>query len=371
MPESQPARQPHCPACNAILSKGMANCPVCGMEVAKMKEYIMAMQHARKRAAEQKASGAVAAAPAASGRKIKPVSHIEAEPGESHARRNFNHELFRAAKWLIVLVVLISGGVWAYQKLTAPSEPWRRYPTDPRTLLTQFIKIVHTDDRKEHNKAYDLISLHRKNLKDDDQRGQYMQLFHDVHQYFSTLFGDNYVNEIRFEPEGNNPEATTWTGTIRTEKMTIDIEQQEPSEKQRPGQPKHWGIVAIREFPLGNSSRSQQMGAIGGILKGLGAGGSARQIQGIAGYGADLSRMSPAEIKQMLLPLISNPRSTGLTQNIYRTWVVRKDPTVRETLQQIMQDTRYGDTDRSAAQQVLNDRVPEEILIGVGISNTE
>lgn len=366
---TQPKREAHCPACNTLLTKGMKHCPECGMEVAKMKEYILAMQHAKKRAAEQKKSGGTAVAPMPAARKIVPVGQMES--GEERAKSGMNRELLRAGVWVLVIIAAIAGGVTAYQKLMAPGEPWRAYPTDPRALLVKFIQIVHTDTLKEHDKAYDLISLQRRDEKDTKQKDDYMQLFHDMHKYYSTLFGDNYVNEVRFEPEnGNTDTATTWIGRIRNETMTIDIEPQTPADKKKSGQPEHWGIVAIREFPLGNSSRSRQIGGIEGMLKGIGAGGSARQIQGIAGLGTDLSRMTPAEIKQMLLPIITDPRATGLTQNIYRTWVVRKDQTVRDALQQITEDPRYSQRDQEVARQVLTDKAPEEELIAVGVTDT-
>lgn len=368
MPPTQPAKQIECPACHTPLEKGVKHCPECGMEVAKMKEYILAMQHAKKRAAE---SGTATQAPLTVVQKLTPFGDAERVDVEE-IRASMKRQMLKVGMWVFIAIVVITGTVWSYRAIVGPGEPWRRYPKDPRVLLTTFFKIIHTDTLKEHAKAYDLISLLRKDEKDSTQRDQYMQLFHDVHSYYSTLFGNNYINEIRFEPENNDADhATTWIATIRTETMTIDIEPQTPADKRQAGEPERWGVVAIREFPLGNSARGQQMKAIGGILEGLGAGGSRRQLEGIAGYGADLSRMSPAEIKQMLLPLIANPRGTALTQNIYRTWVVRKDPTVREALENITKDTRYGETDRNAAREVLNDKVPEEVLIGVGITNTD
>jgi hypothetical protein len=63
----------------------MERCPECGMEVAKMKEYILAMQHARKRAAEQKKSGGTAAAPLPAARKIVPVGQARMESAEERA----------------------------------------------------------------------------------------------------------------------------------------------------------------------------------------------------------------------------------------------------------------------------------------------
>ncbi len=359
-------RQAHCPACHAVLTRGMRECPQCKMEVARMKDYVMAMRHAQKKAAEQKSSGA--SAPIGKARTIVPASQLEQNDNEQRARSSMNHEMMRAAKYLIALIVVIVAGIWVYQTFFKTVDPWLNYPTDQRALLTKFFQIVHTDNRKEHEKAYALISLYRRDAKDDTQHGQYLQLFHDVDRYFITLFGPNYINEIRFEPEGNVPDAATWIAAVRTEKMTIDLEPQTPPDKQKPGEPKRWGIVAIREFPLGNSSRSQQMGAIGGVLRGLGAGGSAEQIQGIAAVTTDFSRMSPAEIKQTLMPIITNPRATGLIRGIYQTWYVRKDPTIRATLESILTDARYPDEVKRVAKQVLDERVPEEELIGMGVN---
>jgi len=254
-----------------------------------------------------------------------------------------------------VAVVLLGTAVVYYITRPKPT-PWLEYPADPQALVTQFMKLIQEDTVAAHNKAYALVNLPDRQ-KDDEA---HLQEYHEVHRYLSPLFGSDWAARMTVVPV---EPGKTYEVRIGTERLHVDVIKQGPPE----GPPtEHYGIVAIREFPLDEGPAAAQMAAITSILGGVAGKGATDNLNVIVAGGGNYARLSKMQMKRVALPVAMDP-NTSVRQVILHLYPVRDDPTVKACLQTLIDDQRFTMESRNTAKEVLEGTVPLEDLIAAGV----
>jgi hypothetical protein len=346
-----------CPACGTYTVPGRGTCLSCGMETAKMAEFLAA----------QRAAGA-------KGIKVKKFEDPEEVAAEEAQAARM--AWVKRAVAAVVLIALGVGGYWAFVGGGAKAEPWAGYPNDRDELVKQFFGYIHDDTDVSAKKAYALISRGMKNPAKEDEAGLYFQNFHDLTRYMNDAFGHDWYDTMRIEhTDGKGAGQLRTTVYIQTETLHVPLDLQGPDGMTieqlaaRPAVEHRYGVRAIEEFPISSAGKSQQMEAISGILGGVyGATGSVNQIRGIVGASGSPPHETPMECKRRLFPLVRNPKMTALNRALHQLWPVRNDPTVRATLEAIMGDERYDPQMRAIAKRVHDGTEDEESLVADGVN---
>ena len=211
--------------------------------------------------------------------------------------------------------------------------------------------------------------LDQQNADDSRDAEHWGYVFTDVNEYLTGEFGPAWNTLMDVAPaepaKGNN--NTEYIVTIATEQLHVTLEAQKPKAAAVAPSPTHFGIVSIGGFSLDEALHGDPArGPAGYLTHVYGGTGSAEQLIGIIGASTSLARLTNMQVKRLLLPLVRNPRGTGVKDVIYRLYLVREDATVRHRLTKITKDARYPADLQNAAQQVLDGTVDEAVLIKVG-----
>lgn len=348
----------HCPACNARLRAGMANCPSCSMAVAKMNDYIVAMLRAR-------AAGMVPA-------------RLERPSGWP----KLDVTLSPPVKWalgilaggvgILLLYMLVVGSI-------GPGEPaWKKYPTDPQDLLHRYFVLIEKDEDAAHDLAYGLVALPEKHPEDSDEVGRYRQLFHVIHKYLSDEISPGWTKGLSIlpaEPAADPAkEPTTYIVKVGLETLHVQIAPQGPEKGGAGGGgggvvggPAHYGVVEVQEFPIGQAANFQKLAGITGVVRGIGGNQAASNLQQVLGAGGSPGRETPMQTKLRVLPLIRDLSNVTLKRALLHLWPVRNDPLVRARLTALVADQRYAPEMQRVAQEILEERVDPVELMAIGV----
>lgn len=338
---------PRCPACNTPLVRGRDTCVSCGMTRVKMAEYSRAKALAAQRGVTVRVE-----APAEAGRpwgeRLRPLK----------------------VPAIVLLLIALLGGI-SYLGFAGmnrkPPTPWLDYPTDPEAAAKQYIAAASLDTVAGGRQAYKLLTMRERNLDDDAELARYRQVYHDMDKYFTETDGTSW--QLRASYQNVTPSAAadpTIAVHVGTDVIHIDLEPQAPKDGPAPSPP-HYGIVRIREFPIGEAAGAQKSAVVSGVLHGLGAGGSADQLRSITSVVGAHCNESPFAMKRRLLPILRRPNDPAIYRAVILTWPIRHDPTIRDELKEITEDQRYDPLVQKAAQRVLDDKVDLEELIGYGV----
>jgi hypothetical protein len=330
-----------CPNCDQIVPSGRTRCSKCSLEVSKMADF----------AAAKKAA-------------LKKGLRTEVEAGPPAAWRD--PRLIRLAAVVIVVGGLIGGLVLHFANR---QQPWELYPTSRVEAVEKLMMQIAADSDKSLGVAFNLVGAEIRAGHGEGFQDHYRQTFHEVNKYLSGEFGSDWPTTMKVEPDKTNTDIMLVKVGPETLHVTTLIET--PADKRTEAN-RHYSIGEIQEFDVNAVSRTQQMAAIGGYLKGVyGAAGSANQLEQVAGAGGNTDRERPMETKLRILPLLRNPRGESVKMMAYQAWVVRKDPVVRARLAKIVADERYAGDIRDVAKAVLENRVSEEELISAHINRTD
>lgn len=330
-----------CPNCNAALVPGRAQCISCGLAADKMEALAAAKAHAARRGIRRTATETATDAP--EGLTIRKLAT-------------------RAAIAVVLLVAVVVG--WTLIAGEDP-RPWLAYPTDGEQLVSTFMAHVAAGDKDQ---AYTLVSTPRKNPDDREDADRWGFLFQDINEYLAGEFGSGWNTKMSVRP--SDPAAggadTLYVVTVGTETLHVEVEPQLPPSGKGPT-PAHQGVVAIREFPMEDSGVNVTRGAQSILRNVYGADGSAEQVGALGGIFSGRANESAMQTKRRVLPLVRNPRSTGLKHAMLHLWPVRQDPTVRARLTSITTDARYAPELQKLAQDIMDSNVPEEELIAARV----
>ena len=153
--------------------------------------------------------------------------------------------------------------------------------------------------------------------------------------------------------------------TVGPETLRIHTAQQTPKEKIAEQGP-HFGITSIDNFDIADAADMQQIAGIEGFIGGVAGQGAVDNLEKVFGAFAANRRQPPMIKKIGLLSVNRDPR-TASARSILHTHPFRNDPVVRNRLDMITKDQRYDNAVRERARMVLDDNVPLEELISVGL----
>jgi hypothetical protein len=324
-----------CPNCNTNLAPGARQCPACKLDVAKMPAFAAA-----KLAAQQ--------------RGIRTVSVERAGPPAWRRPATIAKTLF--------LLAFLAGIAWLGYHFFGPKPPpYLQLPATAQAATREFLTRLCAGDTA-HDSAYALIADSARNGS-DDIRGDFLQVFHNVNDYLTAEFGDQWISQTQLAPDPKDHDVIV--AKIALETLHIRTQQQTPPERmQQYGS--HVGIVGIDEVPVTWAADLRQSAAIGGILGGIAGQGAVNNLNAITGAYSG-NRHQPPFIKKMtLLNTLRDPRSTNW-RVVIQTDPLRTDPVIQARLTAILSDERYDPNVRNAAKEVLEDKVTEEERISVGL----
>ena len=329
-----------CPNCNAVLVPARPRCISCGMEVAKMADYRRAM--------------------AAAGKRGHTAVKIERAPRTGMALPNLK------PFFAIAVALLVIGGIYYLLSITvlAKAQPWLAYPTAEEAAVRGYFAFIGTDQKPQHLKAYALVSQLQKDPKNDNESGNYLQFYHDIHRYFAAEFGDDWAAQLTLSATpGKAHDFAVQVGPAEAhETIHVQLADQSPA-----GQPPRWGIAGIDELDIDSPTRMKSREGTYGAMRMLGAGGAVGALKGIAGTFGNFQHETPMETKMRLFPLVKDPRAAQIDFSVMQLWKVRNDPYARYRLGQIAGDGRYGDITRARAKAVLDGTLSEEDRIAAHV----
>jgi len=348
-----------CPACDARLVPGRSACVKCGLPNEKMPELAAARQHALRKGLQ----------------KTLIENRQPSRETQNAVHSLLGRETLKLVGGAVVLLVVLIGGYFALRAFRGPGvEPWKAFPTDGKTAVANFIADIHSagaGDKAAADRAFQAIALSQRLPDSGNDAERWGYVFQDVDEYLTGEFGPAWNTIMNVEPadpaKGNA--ATLYIVTIGTEQLHVDLEPQTPPAPAAAPNPPHYGILEIREITLMDALHGDPVRGPAGFLTHVyGADGSAEQLRSIFARNSPLGRLTPTQIKRLLLPIVRNPRATALKDAIYRLSSVRQDATVRARLEKITKDARYPMDAQKAAQEVLDVTVDESILIELGVS---
>ncbi len=326
-----------CPNCGKFVPARRVLCPSCQLATSKMAGF-----EAAKRAAQKKGvASAKDDAPAPLWRRPVPVIAV-------------------------LLAVLIGAGIYA--KFSAPKVPeWSKFPSTREDAVQQFLTHIAAGTDDEYNKAYALIAPSQHDPKANDESGDYRQLFNYVNKYLTGEFGDNWDKTAKIAQDATNPDLMV--ATVGLETLHVPVTQQTPTEIMGGNENNaHYAIIAIQEFNILDAAGFRSNEAQTAVVKSIAGQGAIDNLQTVMGAMGGTRRENPMQKKYRLLPILRNPRE-ATWQAVVQTWPLRKDPVIRNRMEQIAGDDRYDPQVKKTAKEVLTDSVSDEELIAVGVDN--
>ena len=324
-----------CPNCHAAISPGNRQCQVCKLEVSKMAAYAAA-----KKAAQQ--------------RGIK---------GTAVERREI--PAWRSPGNIVKMVCLLAflGGIgWLGYHFFGPKPPrYLKFPGTAQEAATQFLTNISGGDAT-YDQAYFLVADAARSTKADDDRGDYVQMFHILNTYLSAEFGPDWMTQTVVAPDPADPNLLI--AKVSAETLHVHTAQQTPPDQMQK-QGSHFGILRVDELDLDYVADLRRDAFVHDALNFAGK-GAASDWDSILGATAANRRLPPFIKKIIILQSLRNPRSANwksvVQANPYRT-----DPVFQARMRAIVADERYDVSVRNTAKEVLDDRVTEEEKDAVGV----
>ena len=331
---STPSTARICPACNAPVSPSARSCPICKLEVARMDAFAAAKQ-------------------AAANRGMK-TTKIETD------RPPFYSHLLRP---VVILPVILAALLIYYLTRPAPPPAWTQFPRTPVDAARAILTDIAKDNNKFNEHAYSLIAPSVHDPQNENEKGQYFQIFTTMCHYLDQECGGGWINAVTFEADKADPTAIS--AHIGIETLHIHTALQTPADKLNDTNA-HYAVIDIAEFSIADAAGFSSAGIATGLLRSYGATGSIRDLESIkAAFGGHL-RETPMQTKLRVLPVLRDPRSAK-PYTVLQAWRARTDPVIRHHLDQITHDGRYDLEVQAIAQQILDGTVPEEVRVGAGL----
>ncbi len=325
---------PTCPNCHAAIPRGARACSVCKLEVAKMAGYAAAKKAALTRgikttAVERKASSL-------------PVGSIVKA---------------------VILLLVVGGIAYGGYLLFKPKPPrYLQYPAAAQDSARKFMTYISAGTDLQYDQAYAMIPDSVRDPRADDERGQYHQIFHIMYLYLSGEFGDNWIAKTDVAPDPADPDVVIVHVGLET--LHVRVADQTPADKKAIGP--HFGVLGVDEFDVAEAGKFQQRKAIEGVVGGMAGQGAVNNLEKVLNSGGAPRNETPMQKKVRLLPVVGNPHEVS-GQAVLNLWPIRKDPVVRNRLEQVVSDGRYDSQIQDVANEVLKDKVTEEELIAAGV----
>jgi hypothetical protein len=209
---------------------------------------------------------------------------------------------------------------------------------------------------------------------DTQEAGNYLQLYHEIEKYLAGEIGAGWSGQMTIAPADAKAdplrEPVVYVVKVGLETLHVEVCPQGPD---KPGgalpTPPRYGVVEIKEFPISQAGKFQQMEGITGVVRTIGGNQAASNLQQVIGVGGAMNgRQTPMQIKCQVLPLVRDPDAPTLGRGLLHLWPVRNDPVVQARLESIAKDARYAPEMQRRAQDVLESRVPPEDLIAAGVN---
>lgn len=324
-----------CPNCNLPVRPGSDKCLKCKLEVAKFAAYSAAMQAAQKRGIKKVAVETGPRTPW-----INPVA---------------------AVKWgmllLFVGVVVFLGYHWF-----GPKPPrYLKFPDTAEKAATQLMKNINGDE-SAFDQAYFLVADSARSAQVDDDRGDYMQMFHILNAYLSSEFGSDWFTQTTFAPDPADPNLII--AKVSAETIHIHTAQQTPPD-QLQKQGSHFAITAIDELDLTYAPDLRRDAFVHDAFNFAGKAATS-DWEAIIGATASNRHYPPFIKKMLILQALRNPRSANW-KAVVQADPFRTDPVIQARLQSICTDERYDVAVRNTAKEVIDDKVTEEEKAAVGL----
>ena len=325
-----------CPNCHAAISPGSHQCRVCKLEVSKMAAYAAA-----KKAAQQRG-----------------IKTTAVQTREVPAWRSPGNIIK-----VVILLAFLGGIGWLGHHILGPKPPrYLQFPATAQDAAQVFLTRISGGDATYDN-AYALIADAARSPTANDDRGDYVQIFHIVNEYLAAEFGPDWITQTKFAPDPDDPKKII--ATIALETLHIRTAQQTPPDKMQQNGP-HFGILGIEEVDVSYAGDLAQMAVIRDLIRAGAGQGALNNLDTIIGAN-EANRHKPRFIKKMeLLQVLRNPRATT-GRSVLQAYALRDDPVIKARLKAIVGDERYDPPPREKATEVLADKVDEAELIGIGL----
>jgi hypothetical protein len=264
----------------------------------------------------------------------------------------------------ILLLLLIGVGVAYYGTRPIPPPAWTFYPRSREAAAREIMELIASGNDEQYSRAYARLDPTVRNPEDREERGQYRQIFHVIHQYSTGEFGDNWIATAKFAQDPANPEIVTVK--VGAETLKVQTGLVTPPDAMDRGQPEHFAVRGIDDFGIAYAPGFQTTAARTNLIDAVVGPGSAQDLRTILGATRQNRHETPMQTKVRMLPILRNPRETNY-RTVLQTYPVREDPVMRARLEMIRDDTRYDNQVREGAEQVLKKNVPEGALEGAGV----
>jgi hypothetical protein len=336
MPPAPPAVA--CPNCYAAVAPGTSRCQVCKLEVSQMAAYAAA-----KKAAQQRG-----------------IKSTAVETNETPAWRN----PVTLIKTVILLALLAGVGGLGYHFFGPKPPRYLPFPATAQDATREFLTRLCAGDAA-HDGAYALIADAARNPRADDIRGDFLQVFHNLNDYLTAEFGNQWITQTKLAPDPADPNLIV--AKVALETLHIRTAQQTPPDKMQQYGP-HYGILGIDEIDVSWAADLRQMGAITGIVGGIAGRGAVNNLNIIIGA-SEGNRHLPKFLKKMELLQILRNHWTATWKSVVHTCPFRDDPVVQARLTDIKNNDQYEPQVRDYARKVLEDKVAEEDKIAAGLQS--
>jgi len=320
-----------CPSCSAFVPAGRITCMSCHLAVSKMDGFLAAKTAAQNRGF----SGNV-------------------DTGE---RPFFLKTAFFVQ---VALLLIVAGAIYYFFFIPKPPR-YLTFPATPEAAVQTYFQHISGGQDKDFDQAYALVPDSTRNKNNSDEHGDYLQIFDVMNNYFTGEFGDDWFSKTKFTADPNDPN----TIIAQVALQTVHVHTANQS-KNATGEAPHYGITGMDEFDIAWAQDFRKMEGIYGVVRTAAGGqeGGVDLLKKVIGSG---NVNGPPMVKKInLLATVRNPREVS-SQAILRLYPFRDDPVVRNRLQMIAGDERYGPAERERAQAVIDDKVPEEEKVYLGL----
>lgn len=337
-----------CPCCNSKVASTARQCPMCKMEVAKMAAFSAAKMAAAKKGIKTAT--------------VQSAEQRRALPTWPHAGLVIK----------VTLLILIVGSVaWAGWHFLGPKPPrYLQFPKTPDESTKQFMTAIHGGDAT-YDKAYFLIADSARSTKADDDRGDYVQIFHILNRYLTDEFGSDWIEhtDCVIDPTNSDMVIVTICGM---ETLHVSTMQQTPTDK-RTAQGSHVGIIGINELDISYVVEMRQNALMHDLISGVG--GSTKDIDSVLGATASGHRGPPLVRKMLILSALRDPRTTTGRTIVQANSLRDKatglmDPVIKRRLEAIVANPAYDQNPqvREWAQRALDNKIDEYENAGAGVN---
>jgi len=274
-------------------------------------------------------------------------------------RKPFPWHIVSRVVVILVIVSLVGGVGYLGWKWFGPKPPrYEKFPPTAEASAKEFLTHISEGDAG-YDKAYFLIADSARSPKADvDDRGEYVQIFHNLNEYLTEELGPDWISRTQFAADPQDPNAVI--ATVDLETLHINTAQQS-KDPQKP----HFGILGIADIPVDYARAFGQTSAVNDIIRSVGGSAAEHNLQAIesATGGPVELRHAPVLVKKIMVlkglrdPHSANGYSVAATDNFRTNGTL--DPVVKARLEKIVNDGRYDGNVQDWAKKVLNGPLDE------------